>query len=133
MTSSDQLLRVTPLGADLIHGTADRTFWSVQWSDIDEIIAFKIDTITFDRLCIALRLQQDGAYVTTDEETPGWKELNQQLLLTFGVSFDKWFGVVAFPPFAENRTVLWSRDTGSNFPPSAPDVPPSVLMPASTR
>ena len=131
VTSREQLLRVTSLGADLMHGTADQIFWSVKWSDIDEIVAFKIDTITFDRVCLALRLQHDGGYVATDEDTPGWNELNQQLLRTFGISFDRWFSVVAFPPFAENRTILWSRADGSTFPPPAPVVTPSIITPDS--
>jgi hypothetical protein len=116
VTSAEQLLRVTADGADLIHHSSDQTFWSLTWRDINEIIAFKIDTITFDRLCLAFRRQIDGTYLATDEETPGWKELNHQLLLTFDVSFDSWFGAVAFPPFAENRTVVWSRETGTHFP-----------------
>jgi hypothetical protein len=115
-TSREQLLRVTTDGADLIHCSSDQTFWSLRWRDIDEIIAFKIDTITFDRLCLGFRCQVDGAYLATDEETPGWKELNHQLLLTFGLSFDRWFETVAFPAFAENRTILWSRESGTNFP-----------------
>jgi hypothetical protein len=119
-TSREQLLRVTADGVDLIHSSSDQTYWSVRWAEVDEIIAFKIDTITFDRLCMAFRRHPDGTYLATDEETPGWKELNDQLLHTFGVSFDSWFPAVAFPPFAENRTTLWSRDVGGSFAPAAP-------------
>lgn len=39
-------------------------------------------------------------------------ELNEQLDRTFGVSIDRWYGAVAVPAFAENRTILWSREGG---------------------
>lgn len=62
-----------------------------------------------ERLCLGFAHAGEKGLVVTDEDTPGWKELNDALAGQFGVHFEAWFESVAAPAFVENRTLLWSR------------------------
>jgi hypothetical protein len=66
-----------------------------------------VDAITGDHLCLAFRQHGETGFHVTDEETPGWNSLLEELGNRFGVHHDAWFSKVAFPPFAENWTALW--------------------------
>jgi len=83
---------------------------------VEEIVAYKIDALTYDHVCLAFRRAGDSSFLVVGEDTPGWNELNDQLRHAFGISSNEWFGQVAIPAFAENRTTLWTRAEGSLFP-----------------
>jgi hypothetical protein len=85
------------------------TLWSIEWERLDEIVAYKVDAMTVDHLCLAFRERDSATFHVTDEETPGWQELNAALATRFGIQSAQWFERVAFPAFAQNWTVLWSR------------------------
>lgn len=103
----NRVLRVTSRGATLCDRVLGAELWSVKWPDVEEIVAFKIDAVVVDHICLGFVVRGSDAMHVTDEETFGWVELNDELARRFGVHFDTWFHAVAFPPFSENRTVLW--------------------------
>jgi hypothetical protein len=91
--------------SESIHVRA-RTGWTLRWSDIDRIEAFKADLLTADDVCLAFIA---GAMTyTVDEETPGWQQLGEAIRARFAVH-PNWFATVVQPPFAMNRTILWDR------------------------
>jgi hypothetical protein len=103
---------LTASGSELVHRKTNEVFWSIRWDDVEEIVAFKVDAIVVDHICLGFRRSGETEFVVADEETPGWQELNDQLSQQFGVAFDQWFEIVAFPAFVENRITLWSRSAG---------------------
>jgi len=87
-----------------------RTLWSLLWSDIDQIQAFKLDLITREDICLELVAGQK-AY-TIDDETSGWSELLDEIGRQFHIAAD-WLSIVVTPVFATNRSVLWDRRVAS--------------------
>lgn len=100
-------LDVGPDGVRLTSSRSGREIWAVQWDQLDEIVAYKVDALTVDHVCLALRIKGEGSFHVTDEETAGWEALNGALAERFGVEKSLWHGEVASPAFAENWTVLW--------------------------
>lgn len=91
----------------LFSAKSGRDLWRVRWSQLEEIVAYKVDAITVDHLCLAFRQRGETAFHVTDEETPGWNSLLEELGNRFGAFQETWLTNVAFPPFAENWTVVW--------------------------
>jgi hypothetical protein len=103
-------LLVTPDRVSLFSAKSGRDLWSFRWDELDEVVAYKVDAVVVDHICLGFRTQGDGTFHVTDEETPGWLELNDELSKRFGITESGWFGDVAFPAFARNWTILWQRD-----------------------
>jgi hypothetical protein len=100
-------LALAPEDLTLFSAKSSSEQWRVRWSQLEEIVAYKVDAITVDHLCLAFRQHGETAFHVIDEETPGWNSLLEELGNRFGVHHDAWFTKVAFPPFAENWIVLW--------------------------
>jgi hypothetical protein len=96
----------------LVSAASGGDLWRVHWSGIAEIAAFKVDAVIVDHLCIGLRENGGTKFHVTDEETPGWRELVDELAARFGIAEETWFARVAFPPFEENFTSLWRSSDG---------------------
>lgn len=86
---------------------SQRVLWQVRWSELDEVVAFKVDAMTMDHLCLGFRARGATLFHVTDEETSGWTDLCQAIEVRLGVEPKNWLSEVAFPAFVENRTVLW--------------------------
>lgn len=106
---SDRVLHVTAEGVTLRDRLFDKDLWDMRWSDVETIVAFKIDQMTVDCICLGFHVTGSTTMWIADEETRGWDTLNRELAKRFGVRFEEWFGRVAFPAFATNETLLWSR------------------------
>ena len=94
--------------ADLrLHPGADR---QLRWPEVARIDAYKRDRFIYDRICLFVA-RADGSGVELNEEMDGWKLFCEALpqLLPGCKSFDDWFGTVAFPAFATNKTELYAR------------------------
>jgi hypothetical protein len=93
-----------------------KTLARVAWAEVLEIFAYKEDRFTTDDICLGFRAHEDGTFSMVSEDCIGYKDLLAQLERRFtGISTD-WFGKVAFPAFAPNRTTLWGqtwRSSGS--------------------
>lgn len=81
----------------------------VDWCAVERIVAYKVDLLTIDMICISFSLERGGAEIEITEEHEGWSSLLVALNDRFGVG-DKWWSDVAFPAFRTNETLLWSRD-----------------------
>jgi hypothetical protein len=100
-------IRVSEQNLALVSAKSDRILWQVRWGDLKEIVAYKVDAITVDHICLGFRSSDHDWLDIATEETPGWEVLCDELDRRFGVAYETWFAQVAFPAFARNLTVLW--------------------------
>lgn len=84
---------------------------SVDWSAVDEIVAFKRDFFGYDEICLAFRCDADNKFWWVGEEDIGFKELQAELEQHFNGILEGWWSAVALPAFEENWTSIWSRAT----------------------
>jgi hypothetical protein len=89
----------------------ERLLWKVEWGALEEIVAYKVDAVTVDHICLGFRASGDGEFLVVEEDWEGWDTLNHVLHERLGIHQAKWFPIVGRPAFKENRTVLWRRDT----------------------
>ena len=82
----------------------------VRWKNVVKLEAFKRDLVAVDLICLAICLN-DNTEVEINEEMDGWEPLLRKLpeYLSGCEEFDRWFAVVAQPPFKENLTVIYRR------------------------
>jgi hypothetical protein len=109
-TAHDERLTVTAGGIELHDRRRSRLLWSAGWNELEEIVAFKRDMLTVDDICLGFRVRGETHLRVCDEEIAGWDDVNEALATRFGIRYDEWFARIVQPPFAENSTVLWSRD-----------------------
>ncbi len=85
----------------------------LRWDDVNEIVAFKRDLGTTDRVCFEFHLKSKHDVVyETNEEVKGFQELVKRLESIFP-TFDKnWPQKVIKPAFATNRTVIFRAEQG---------------------
>jgi hypothetical protein len=108
-TKSTHTLTVTSSKV-VLHDRADGPeLWSLDWEEVDEIVAYKVDALTVDHICLGFRRRGEDTYLVTDEDTAGWEKLNAELLRRFGVDVGSRYADIALPPFATNWTVLRAR------------------------
>lgn len=78
----------------------------IVWDDIVKIIAYKIDLLTIDEIC--MDIITDSKVYTITEEFHNWdtftKVIESRLL-----SKKDWFPEVAHPAFARNETTLYEK------------------------
>jgi hypothetical protein len=113
-------LEISDQAVSLISSKSGRELWRVVWTNVEQIVAFKVDAMVVDHICLGFRTKGESTLHVTDEETPGWEELLGEISRRFEVPFEDWFRKVAFPAFAENFTVLWAAPqlgAGADFGP----------------
>lgn len=84
----------------------------IEWPDVVQISAYKIDLFGFDEIRLDFdTARDDGMVVCVSEEEEGWDGLIEAIERVFpGIQkWTDWFPQVAVPAFAENRTALWER------------------------
>jgi hypothetical protein len=88
----------------------DRLIYSVAWSDVMGIIAFKQDLFSVDRICLTI-VHRDGKDSVLHEEMQGWQAFVDALpdRLPDCMPFASWFDTVAFPAFKLNPTRIFER------------------------
>jgi len=95
-------LRVTPSGFVCDGSTASH---AIEWSDIVEICAFKIDLFSYDEVRFSISLR-NGTDLELSEEQPGFREFVAALKARFP-TVEGWENWVIQPPFETNMTVLY--------------------------
>jgi len=95
-------LRVTSSGFVSENASAS---YAIDWTDIVEICAFKIDLFAVDEVRFSLSLR-DGTAIELREEQPGFRALVAALTARFP-AVAGWEDKVMQPPFATNMTVLY--------------------------
>ncbi len=85
----------------------------INWMDIQEITAYKVDLYTVDEIRIAIA--SDKSNITISEETPGYFVFKETIKNIFPDSDKDWEHRVIMPAFAENLTIIYKRkNNGSN-------------------
>ena len=82
---------------------------SLQWRDLNAIVAYKRDLYTVDLICLGF-VTANGT-IEVHEEMEGWSRLIEELPVRFpGVPpLSDWWERVAKPPFAPSVTKLFER------------------------
>jgi hypothetical protein len=96
-----------------VHDQRGPTRGTLAWADLAEIIAFKRDRWSVDDICLGFRTRNTERWLVADEEMQGWDALQEALRDRFGLDYPGWYAAVVQPPFAPNRTVLWSAQPHS--------------------
>jgi len=79
----------------------------INWTDIQEITAYKVDLYTVDE--IRLNIDSDKLTITISEETPGYFVFKETIKDIFPDSDKDWEHKVMKPAFAENLTIIYKR------------------------
>lgn len=92
---------VTPKGTD-----------TVSLDEVSAIVAYKADELTTDLICCDIVTGSGDAEQirTIHEELPGFDAIMTRLEALPGCN-RQWRETVTFPPFAENRTIIYKRAT----------------------
>jgi hypothetical protein len=110
-----RVLVVNPRGLALHKPGIGRDLWSLRWSDIEEIVAIKIDRPATDLVCLGLKSEHESDYRIFDREMPGWNDVVNELGKRFDSTIGGRLGDIEDPLLAENFTVLWSRIIRGEF------------------
>jgi hypothetical protein len=78
----------------------------VPWSNVAEIVAFKVDCGIYDTICLGVRPNGSDDFIILEEDSLGYKEFVAELERRFNL-LPNWWSRVAFPAFAENWTRIW--------------------------
>ena len=94
----------------------NESLWSMEWEHIVRVVAFKLDRVTTDTICVGFqRVNESDRVWAVEEEWDGYRPLHSKLdQFTQGAWSEKW-REVAHPAFEFNWTVIWER-------PDAPDL-----------
>jgi hypothetical protein len=87
--------------------------YDVNWSDIETILAYKIDLYTFDSICLEVFFNEEKAFRIT-EETDGWYKFLEKISETFPQIKKGWEFEIIVPAFKENLTIIFDR-SGKTF------------------
>ena len=87
----------------------DGELFRIRWTDVQEIVAYKLDLMAVDCICLGFRTQDEADYYEVVEEDRGYKELASELERVFPEIRNDWFQKVAFPAFETNWTTIWGQ------------------------
>ena len=87
-----------------------QTDMSLEWSEVDTVIAYKRDIFSYDLICLAFVTRRRT--IEVHEEMQGWSKLIDQLpsVLPGTLAPLDWWVRVAFPAFAPRPTTLFTRE-----------------------
>ena len=86
---------------------------AVAWPSVSIIVAYKRDLITTDLICFEIVLD-DGSMIEINEEMDGFDLFLNGLESTFESYNRTWPDSVVLPPFAPNRTLVYSGIAPAN-------------------
>ena len=109
-------IHLLPTGLERID-IYDGTRWQINWSDVREIVTYKVDLFGFDLICIAFRITDEPEYWEVSEHDINWNAFCDLLQSQFGIDWPRAWLHVVFPAFAANRTIIW----GDPWPPPCPN------------
>lgn len=85
----------------------------VNWAEIEEIQAYKLDLLTTDEVCIDLVLKT--SIITITEEIGGWELFVDTLMKQFPSIQKDWEHKVTLPPFDTNFTILYKKSISADL------------------
>ncbi len=107
MTAAENSIVLNEDGMRFLH--LSRILFSLKWSQVLEIVAYKEDFFGFDSICIGFRVSATDEYLRVFEEADGYKNLLAELERQFPDIRKDWFDEVALPAFVPNWTTIWGK------------------------
>lgn len=84
--------------------------WTIQWSQVVRVIAFKLDRISYDTICFGFQRQRESDWLwCIEEEWEGYKAIMPGIELLTNGAWPQKFAQIAHPAFEFNWTVIWER------------------------
>lgn len=103
-------IRCGETGLVLTTRGSSQTDMSLEWNEVDTVIAYKRDIFAHDLICLAFVTRRGTTEV--HEEMQGWSKLIDQLpsVLPGTLAPPDWWVQVAFPAFEPSPTTLFKRE-----------------------
>jgi hypothetical protein len=79
-----------------------------KWNEVEEIIAYKVDLITIDLICIELFFRDYK--ILFNEDFKGWNELLKRMHQNFPQINQNWQFDIVKPAFARNEMIIFRSD-----------------------
>lgn len=84
----------------------------IAWNELSEVVAFKEDLWSVDRICLGLLVHSSDRWVKLDEDAAGFRSFLAELARRLpGFDVER-FRQLAFPAFERCETVLWRKPVG---------------------
>lgn len=99
-------VKVREGGFDVVSADNELQLATVNWKDVDQIEAYKLDLITTDCVCLLFKVGDEE--VQLSEEWEGFHALFGPLNDNFPGIGDDWYENVVQPPFEANRIILFT-------------------------
>jgi hypothetical protein len=80
---------------------------SFYWDEINRIVAYKVDLLAVDSICLLIEREKGKAFMI-NEEDEGWYQFILAIQKRFSID-EGWLAKVAHPPFARNETILYEK------------------------
>src|SRR3954453_4443236 len=81
---------------------------TVRWSDVGEVVAWKDDLVTTDRISLGFRVSSSPEVLCADEEEGGWGELMEALPTSLPeFKRHEWYLEIMTPAFEMKWTTIW--------------------------
>ncbi|MDB6111640.1 MAG: hypothetical protein JWR69_3390 [Pedosphaera sp.] len=100
-------LDLTETGLALFEG--DREVYRFQWAKVAKIETYKRDLGNVDMICVDFWVDEQVMVYTANDEMTGFSTLASNLIHYFPSVAPDWWSTVAFPAFATNQKVLFTR------------------------
>jgi hypothetical protein len=97
-------IRLVSAGFQLLD--QDRVVETVDVQHVTRLIAYKLDLLTSDCICLRIERRNEDE-VTVHEEMPGFSELFTVLAVSFPGLDREWYFKVMSPAFRRNETTIW--------------------------
>jgi hypothetical protein len=81
--------------------------YQIEWREIEKLVVYKIDLLTFDEICLDIVLPK--TILTITEEIPGWWSFLDQVELQFPATKDSWTKFRGGPAFDRSVTTIYQR------------------------
>ncbi|MBX2925459.1 MAG: hypothetical protein KF746_24895 [Chitinophagaceae bacterium] len=87
--------------------TLDNELYSIQWTDIERLQAYKVGLMTTDEICMDITFNNRWIMIT--EETPGWYQFIERIKSTLTKINADWEASVLKSPFEYDLTTIYER------------------------
>lgn len=104
------VVRVAPSGDGFVASRGDGITEAVKWSEVERIFTYKADCYAYDMILLAFDRGGRGGILHIPEEAEGFQDLMAAMGEAFPAMNPEWYFEVMQPPFAENLTLLFSRE-----------------------
>jgi hypothetical protein len=84
----------------------DTVLYSIKWTDIERLQAYKADLMTTDEICMDITFNNQWIMIT--EETPGWYQFIDRMKASLAVN-ENWEKEVLKSPFEYDLTTIYER------------------------